>query len=94
VARLTQEMIWQKFLILLKRLHLQCADEEQIHSFHQDPSPVKKHLSEVRWNAFVGGIVSRCEYCRAITEKTDRRSFTAVAEKSSIQGCTNPRRTA
>src|SRR5713226_7138619 len=64
VARLTQEMIWQKFLILLKRHHLQCADGKQVHNFHQDPSPVKMHYSEVMWNAIVARIVSSLEYCR------------------------------
>src|SRR6267378_5048388 len=38
-------MIWQQFLILLKPLHLQCADGKQVHSFHQDPSPVTKASS-------------------------------------------------
>src|ERR1700686_3846085 len=42
VARLKQKMIWQQSLILLKRLPLQCAAGKLVHSFHQDPSPVKK----------------------------------------------------
>jgi len=57
-------MIWQQFLILLKRLHLQSAVGKLVHSFHQDPSPVKRHHSEVVWNAVVGRIVSRREYYR------------------------------
>src|SRR5260370_11787204 len=70
VARLTQEMIWQKFLILLKRLHLQCADGKQVHNFHQDPSPVK--------NALLRGDVEchrreNCEQARVLPTASPRR---------------------
>ncbi len=46
VARLVQEMIRQQSLIFLKPLQLQCAYGNQVHNFHQDPSPVTKSITQ------------------------------------------------
>src|SRR5260370_12815967 len=78
VARLTQEMIWEQFLILLKRLHLQCADGKQVHSFHQDPSPVKK--------ASLRGEVEchrreNCEQARVLTRASPRRGIVETLQR-------------
>src|SRR5260370_36316900 len=78
VARLTQKMIWEQFLILLKRLHLQCADGKQVHSFHQDPSPVKK--------ASLRGEVEchrreNCEQARVLTRASPRRGILVTLQR-------------
>src|SRR5712664_4223198 len=78
MARLTQETIWQKFLILLKRLHLQCADSKQVHSFHQDPSPVKK--------ASLRGDVEchhreNCEQARVLPRASPRRGIVEASRR-------------
>src|SRR5229473_6729025 len=63
-------MIWQQSLILLKSLHLQSVDGKQVHSFHQDPSPVKK--------ASLRGDVEcyrreNCEQARVLLRTASRR---------------------
>jgi hypothetical protein len=84
-------MIWQQFLILLKRLQLQCADGKQVHGFHQDPSPVKKSIR----GDVEGYRRENFEQARVLTRPhREEENFAAVAKKFSIQGCTNPRRTA
>jgi|ERR1700676_975200 len=71
-------MIWQKILILLKRLHLQCTDGKQVHSFHQDPSPVKK--------ASLRGDVEcyrreNCERARVLTRASPRRGIVETLQR-------------
>jgi hypothetical protein len=65
-------MIWQKFLILLKRLHLQRADGEQVHSFHQDTSPVKNASLRSDMECYRR---ENCEQARVLTRASSRREI-------------------
>jgi hypothetical protein len=58
-------MIWQQFPILLKLLHLQSIDGNQVHSFLEESSPAIKSITlEVMGNAGIESIVNEGEYCR------------------------------
>ena len=78
VARLTQEMIWEQFLILLKRLHLHCADGKQVHSFYQDPSPVRK--ASLRGDVECYRRVN-CEQARVLPMASPRRGVVEASQQ-------------